>query len=183
MILKQIIRKVEKKKTTYYYEAKKKKNHLQFMSFPRKCKIISENKRNFFYKPKSIELFGQEEKSIRTLSSVISVSENPIVQSHPVRWHGGDSTNRTGLSRFSHWFRYGSPAQFPPPVLFPVPFCIFHILREAHFLLLLLPLFLRFLCFARKTYFLGKINQKLSSPRDKKTVPEDRQERMIGNGV
>lgn len=80
---------------------------------------------------------------------MISVSENPIVQSHPVRWHGRDSTHRTGLLRFSHWLRYASPVQFPPPVFFPVPFRVFHIIREPHFLYPL-PLFPRFLCIPRK---------------------------------
>ena len=115
---------------------------------------------------------------------MISVSENPVIQSHPVRWHRWYSTNWTGLTRFSHWLRYGSPAQFPLPVLFPVPFRIFHIPREANSLLL--PLFLRFLCFPRKkeTYYPGKkIKHKRPSPREKDYVPEDRHERSIGGGV
>lgn len=114
---------------------------------------------------------------------MISVSENPIVQSHPVRWHGGDSTAWTGLSRFSHWLLYASPVQFPPPVLFPVPFRIFHIIREPHFLYLL-PLFLRFLCIPRKKklIFSGKSIKNIRAG-EKKIVPEDRQERRTGRGV
>lgn len=93
---------------------------------------------------------------------MISVSKNPIVQCNPVSRHVV-STNRTGFLRFNHLFRYNSPKTLLT-ILFTVTFRLFHILCKFHFLLLILPLFLLFLCI--KNY----------------SQPEDDRRRKIGKG-
>lgn len=108
---------------------------------------------------------------------MISVSKNPVVQSNPVSRHVV-STNRTGLLRFNHLFRYNSPKTFPLlTILFTVTFRLFHILCKFHFLLLILPLSLLFLCI--KNFVKNLVAGGWSEKKDRKRVPEERQERMI----